>query len=82
MYLDNLDNVFETWKDLVKRRLESLLNLCLESLWPDFLELKTVENEVIPAVHLKNKRSTPFLSEAPLTILYSHGNAEALCLRD
>ena len=27
-----------------------------QSLRPDFLELKTVENEMIPAVHLKNKR--------------------------
>eukprot|EP00931_Biecheleriopsis_adriatica_P036127 TRINITY_DN20822_c0_g1_i1.p1 TRINITY_DN20822_c0_g1~~TRINITY_DN20822_c0_g1_i1.p1 ORF type:complete len:282 (+),score=64.33 TRINITY_DN20822_c0_g1_i1:133-978(+) len=46
----------------------------------DLVWLKTIEQERIPACHVRAKSSSSFLSGPTMTILYSHGNAEDLML--
>mmetsp|Transcript_8305 Transcript_8305/g.14723 ORF Transcript_8305/g.14723 Transcript_8305/m.14723 type:complete len:270 (+) Transcript_8305:74-883(+) len=46
----------------------------------DLVWLTTSERERIPACHVRAKSSESFLSRPPMTILYSHGNAEDLAL--
>mmetsp|Transcript_62242 Transcript_62242/g.116500 ORF Transcript_62242/g.116500 Transcript_62242/m.116500 type:complete len:269 (-) Transcript_62242:162-968(-) len=47
----------------------------------DLVYLKTELDESIPACHVRpQRRRTTFLSTEPLTILYSHGNAEDIGL--
>ncbi|CAE7216421.1 Abhd17a [Symbiodinium microadriaticum] len=42
----------------------------------DLVFLKTDQDESIPACHVRAQRKHSFLSTPPVTILYSHGNAE------